>query len=190
LWIPLLAVLPIVGILLSVPVALRFWNGEAGLNTPYRYRFSRPSPGSITQALGKEIAFYQERISRTPENGLDRASLASTYLKMARATGDTSWYLLAEQSAQQSLVKLPFQNDGAVLALAQVAQARHDFAEAIRLAKQVSGKDDALSLMVTAKLAMGKVEEASVAADALANRIPTLGPPDITSSSKGSSGEG
>jgi len=176
LWIPLLAVLPIVGILLSVPVALRFWNGEAGLNTPYRYRFSRPSPGSITQALGKEITFYQERISRTPENGLDRASLASTYLKMARATGDTSWYLLAEQSAQQSLVKLPFQNDGAVLALAQVAQARHDFAEAIRLAKQVSGKDDALSLMVTAKLAMGKVEEASVAADALANRIPTLGP--------------
>jgi len=174
-WLPLLVALPVVGILLSVPVGLRFLNGEVGLDTPYRYRFSRPPSGTTTLALGKEMAFYQERIRQNPEDGLDRASLAGTYLKKARATGDASWYLLAEQTAQQSLAKLPFHNDGAVLALAQVAQARHDFAEAIRLAQKASGKEDALSIMVTAKLATGKVEEASVAADILVNLTPTLG---------------
>lgn len=170
-WVELL----VIGILLSVPAGLILLKVEAGRETPYHYRFSRSAQGTITLALGKEMAFYQERIRRHPEDGLDRASLASAYLKMARATGDVSWYLLAEQSAQQSLAKLPFHNDGAVLALARVAQARHDFAEAIRLAEQVSGKEDALSLMVTAKLAMGKVDEASVAADALVNRYPALG---------------
>jgi tetratricopeptide (TPR) repeat protein len=174
-WLPLLVALPVVGILLSVPIGLRFLNGEVGLDTPYRYQFSRPPSGSTTLALGKEMAFYQERIRQNPEDGLDRASLAGTYLKKARATGDASWYLLAEQTAQQSLAKLPFHNDGAILALAQVAQARHDFAEAIRLAEKASGKEDALSIMVTAKLATGKVEEASVAADSLVNLTPTLG---------------
>lgn len=171
----LLVALPIAGILLSIPVGLRFLNGQSGLGTSYRYRFSRPAPGSVTQALGREMTFYQERIRQSPEDGLNRALLASTYLKMARATGDASWYLQAEQAAQQSLVKLSFHNDGAILVLARVAQARHDFAEAIRLAQQVSGKEDALSVMVTAKLAMGKVEEASVAADALVNSSPTVG---------------
>jgi tetratricopeptide (TPR) repeat protein len=170
-WVGLL----VIGILFSVPAGLFLLKVETGRETPYRYRFSRSAQGTVTLALGKEIAFYQERIRRSPEDGLDRASLASTYLKMARATGDVSWYLLAEQSAQQSLAKLPFHNDGAVLALARVAQARHDFAEAIRLAEQVPGKEEALSVMVTAKLAMGKVDEASVAADALVNRYPALG---------------
>jgi tetratricopeptide (TPR) repeat protein len=173
-WVSLLVTLPVVGIL-SVPLGLHLLNREAGLDSPYRYRFSRSAQGTIALALEKEMAFYQERIRTHPDDGLDRASLASTYLKMARATGDASWYLLAEQAAQQSLANLPFHNDGAVLALARVAQARHDFAEAIRLAEQVSGKEDALSVIVTAKLAMGKVDEARVAADALVKRYPTLG---------------
>ena len=174
-WLPFLVALPIVSIVLSIPVGLRLLNGESGLDTAYRYRFSRPAPGSVTQALGREMTFYQERIRRAPEDGLNRAILASTYLKMARATGDASWYLQAEQAAQQSLIKIPFHNDGAVLVLARVAQARHDFAEAIRLAQQVSGKEEALSVMVTANLARGKVQEASVAADALVKTTPTVG---------------
>lgn len=151
------------------------------LEAPYRYPFSRSLPGTTnpTGSLQKEIAFYQERVSQAPQSGLNQASLARAYLKMARATEEGSWYLLAEQAAQRSLANLPFNNHGAVLVLARVAQARHDFSEAIDLAKQVlksqPGDEDALALMVTANLATGKLQEAQQAADTLVERIPTLG---------------
>lgn len=177
--IPLWVALPIVGILLAVPLSLRFWNESAGLDTIYRYRFEKSSSGSVTNNLGKEINFYQERINQNPNDGLDRASLAKTYLKMARATGDANWYLLAEQTAKRSLLHLPFDNHGAILALARVAEARHDFAQAIDLAQQVlqnqPGNEDALSLLVTANLATGKVDQAKQAANTLVNQIPTIG---------------
>ncbi|HBB35036.1 MAG TPA: hypothetical protein DC064_25435 [Cyanobacteria bacterium UBA9273] len=168
--------LPIIVILLAV---LRFWGGNAGLDSTYRYRFEQSLSGNVTHTLNQEIKFYQERISHNPEGGLDRASLAKAYLKMARATGDANWYLLAEQTAKRSLVQLPFSNSGATLALARVAEARHDFTEAIDLATQVLqeklGNEDALSILVTSNLAMGKVDEASKAADTLVNQIPSIG---------------
>lgn len=151
------------------------------LEAPYRYPFSRSLPGTTnpTGSLQKEIAFYQERVSQAPQSGLNQASLATAYLKMARATEEGSWYLLAEQAAQRSLANLSFNNNGAVLVLARVAQARHDFSEAIRLAKQVlksqPGDEDALAVMVTANVATGKLQEAQQAADTLVKRIPTLG---------------
>lgn len=187
LWVLLLIGVPIASILLlTIRPSLRFWTGigkqeSALLEAPYRYPFPQSLPGTAnpTSALQREIAFYQERIRQDPEGGLNLALLASAYLKMARATEEGSWYLLAEQSARRSLANLPFDNNGAVLVLARVAQARHDFSEAIRLAEEVlrsdSGNEDALALMVTAKLAMGKVAEASWAAEALVKRIPTLG---------------
>ncbi len=177
-WKMLLIALPATGLLLmAIPVGLGLWTENFGpeFSTLYRYRLQRPTPGSVTLDLEREIAFYQERIRQDPETGLNRAFLSQAYLKMARATGETSWYLLAEQTAQQSLAKLPFENDGAILALARVATARHDFAQAIRLAKQVQEKEDALPVLVTAYLAIGQVKEASQAANALVDRVPSLG---------------
>ena len=161
-------------LLLAVPFALRLRaDGADGLK-PYRYRFERASRGSITRALESEIAFYQGRIRRDPDGGLDLASLGRAYLKMARATGDLSWYLLAEQAARRSLGNLPFHNDSAVLVLAKVAEARHDFDEAIRLATQAGGTNDALAVFVSTHLAMGRVDEAARAAEALVERSPGL----------------
>ncbi len=178
-WKRIGAVLPVVGILIAVPVGLHFWNGNTGLDSAYRYRYQLSSTGNVTQALNQEIRFYQERISRNPEAGLDRAALAKAYLKMARASGDASWYLLAEQTARASLVHLPFSNHGAILALARVAEARHDFKEAIALAegvlKEEPGNEDAQSILVTSNLALGKVDRASLVADAIANRVPSVG---------------
>lgn len=167
------------------PVALalmlgvvRLWIGPAGGQTnfveAYRYRFERSPRGAVRQGLESEIAFYQERLSRDPASGLNLAALAGTYLKMARATGDLTWLLLAEQTAQRSLASLPFQNSGALLVLARVVEARHDFAEAIRLAKQ-SGGIDGLAIEITSTLAVGKVGDASQAADRLVRTQPGLG---------------
>jgi tetratricopeptide (TPR) repeat protein len=126
------------------------------------------------QTLEGEISFYQGRVQQRPTDGLDRAALAGAYLKMARVTGAANWYLLAEQAARQSLINLPYGNDGAVMVLAEIAQAQHKFAEAVRLAEQVTDVKS-LSVIVTANLAMGQIQAATVAADKLVAFTPSLG---------------
>lgn len=186
-WVLFLLGVPLASILLfTMSPSWRFLSEDllkqesAKLEAPYRYRFDKSLPGTANPigSLQREIAFYQERIRQDPEGGLERASLATAYLKMARATEEGSWYLLAEQAAQRSLANLPFENNGAVLILARVAQARHDFSETTRLAKEIlrsqPGNEDALAVLVTVNLAMGKVKEAQQAATTLVEQIPTL----------------
>ena len=183
LWWLLLIGLPIITIgAASLPPNLRFWQGSlshqmpAGLDPAYRYHFPETLKGALSpkQALQQEIAFYQKKIGLSPQSSLDRSSLAVAYLKMARATGAGSWYLMAEQAAERSLAELPFNNNTAVIVLARVAEARHDFTTGLRLAGEASG-EDAIAIKVTSNLALGKVDEANKAAEALVNRIPTLG---------------
>ena len=173
----LMAVLVLVVVLVTLlPVlqALRSHRGVSAAMDAYRYRFERAERGSVRRGLEREIAFHQERLRRDPNSGLELAALGRAYLKMARATGDLSWYLLAEQAAQRSLASLPFHNNGAVLVLARVAEARHDFVSAIGLAARAAGEEDALSIFVSANLARGRADEAARAADLLVQRSPSL----------------
>lgn len=148
---------------------------EAGhAASPYRYRFERPPLGTITTLLRAEIAFYEARIARDPDAALDRSGLANAYLKEARTTGDLRWYLLAEQEARASLASLNVDNDGALLALARVAEARHDFSEAMRLARAAGPSEQALPIIVTSSLARGDVPAASRAVTALMAVDPSL----------------
>lgn len=171
----------VVGIVITLATVMAFVSlarprDHLGVSTgDFPYRFERPARGTITKALEREIAFYRQRIGRHPGDGLDLAALAGTYLKMARATGDLSWYLLAEQAAQRSLANLRFHNDGAFLILARVAEARHDFHQAIRLAQQVGAREDATSIVITTNLATGRADVARTAAEALVEQSPSLG---------------
>ena len=143
-------------------------------NSEWKYRFQRPVVGSITKNIQQEIAFHQRIIQQQPTAGLARAALAQNYLKMARATGESSWYLLAQQTAQQSLVQLPFDNYGATIVLAKVAAAKHDFAGSLGLLKQLPPQAEALSLLTTNYLALGDATTARQKADTLVQRMPTL----------------
>ncbi|BAY07659.1 tetratricopeptide repeat protein [Calothrix sp. NIES-2098] len=164
---------------LLVPIFPFLHFPSAKLAAPYGYPFSPSLPGTDDRRanLEAEITFYQEKVRQNPQSGLNLASLAQSYLKMAKATGESNWYLLAEQAAKRSLSNLPFNNHSAAIVLARVAQARHDFTEAIRLSQQVlklqPRNDNALAILVTSNLAMGKLSEAKIAADALVNKIPT-----------------
>ena len=184
-WWWLLILVPIVGIgVVNLPPHLRLISdifaekSPRNLDAKYRYHFSevlRNNP-SQKEALQQEIAFYQKRLAVDSRSGLNRAALAGVYLKMARATGEGGWFLLAEQAANRSIADLPFDNNGALLVLARIAEARHDFPTALRFAKQVGfDNEDAIALTVTSHLAMGKVSEANAAAEALVNRLPNLG---------------
>ncbi|WP_310419137.1 hypothetical protein [Chamaesiphon sp. OTE_8_metabat_110] len=143
-------------------------------NPAWKYPFQRPVVGSITKNLQQEIAFNQRIIQQQPTAGLERAALAQNYLKMARATGESSWYLLAQQTAQQSLAQLPFDNDGAILVLAKLAAAKHDFTQSLVLLKQLPPKTESLSLLTTNYLAVGDTTAAQQSADTAVRRLPTL----------------
>ena len=145
-----------------------------GPASPYRYHFSRPPQGAITSLLHDEIAFYQGRIARTPQSGLDRAGLAAAYLKMARVSGALGWYLLAEDTARESLANLPVSNAPATLVLARVAEARHDFTTAIRLAQAAGPSEESLPIVVTSNLARGDVPVAAQAVMELVAADPSL----------------
>jgi tetratricopeptide (TPR) repeat protein len=141
---------------------------------PWKYGFQRPAVGSITQDIQKEIAFHQQRIQQQPQGGLERSALAAAYFKMGRATGDSSWYLLAQQTANKSLELLSINNNGAVLVLAKVAAAKHDFTTAQSLLKKLPPQSEALSLSATIDLALGNVTTARQTADMLVNKMPTM----------------
>ncbi len=151
------------------------------LQPPYSYPFASSLPGTNDRrsSLQREIAFYQTRVSQDPQSGMNPAALARVYLKMAKATGESSWYLLAEQSATRSLANLAFNNHNAILTLARIAQARHDFPEAMRLSQQVlktqRGSEDAQAIMVTSHLAMGQLTVANQEITALASQNPNQG---------------
>ena len=165
-----------VGLILIVTTIYQFKSSNSGL---YNYPFTPPANTDITGQLEQELAFYKKRIRQTPDDGLNQAALASTYLKLARATGDANWYLFAEQAAQQSLQNLPFNNPEAKIVQAKIAEASHDFDRAILLANQVLTthpySEPAQSILVTAHLGKGNLTEAKAIANTLAQQIPTLG---------------
>lgn len=154
----------------------RFLRPQATL-FPYPYNIA--SSDEALQKLEQDIAFYQERVNLSPDDGLELASLAAAYLTKARVSGWANWYLLSEQAAKRSLANLPFFNHGAVLVLAEIAEARHDFREAVRLANQVldyqPGNEAAHAILITANLAQGNSAEAQGRIDDLIKRIPGAG---------------
>jgi tetratricopeptide (TPR) repeat protein len=145
----------------------------------YSLPLNLPGTTDRRQLLQKEIAFYQTKVQQDPQSGLNLAALAGAYWKTGKATGEVSWYLLAEQTAQKSVKALPFRNDGAPLILAQVAQARHDFANAKAIAQSVlktnPSNDEAKSILVTCALATGDLTTAQAQVKPLADRMPNLG---------------
>jgi tetratricopeptide (TPR) repeat protein len=160
-----------------------FWRQwSAASNTgPYRYPFSTQLPGNTKPVLGlqEEIAFYQRRVQIDPKSGLNLASLAQAYYKMGKAVGQGHWYLLAEQSAQRSLATLPFDNSGAILVLARVREAEHQFQSALQLAgdvlKQQPDDPEALAIVVTCHLATGNYQQAEAEAQKITNQHRGIG---------------
>jgi tetratricopeptide (TPR) repeat protein len=135
------------------------------------YRFALPSKPDSDD----DLVFFQERVARAPE-GLDLAALSRACLKKARRTGHGRWIDDAEAAARRSLEALPVSNPGAILALAQAAQMKHDFPGSIALCDRVlrerPNDRPALALKATAQLGFGDIPGALRSADALVDRAP------------------
>ncbi len=178
-WIPWagVAILLFGGTAIALNPNINFpWNSELAASNPYRYPFlaQRSANSKPVLMLQQEIAFYQERVQIDPQSGLNLTSLAQAYLKMGKALGVGSWYLMAEQAAQRSLASLPFNNSGAILVLAKVREAQHQFQDALALADQVLEEkpDDSgsLAIVVTCHLAMGQYQRAETEAEKIVSQ--------------------
>jgi tetratricopeptide (TPR) repeat protein len=142
-----------------------------------RYRHPIARAGQDAPAadgdLAGDIAALAARTATPVGSPMDFAALADLYLRRAKLTGDRKDYDASEAAAKRSLELMSTQN-GAVLVLAGLASARHDFRRAVELARQHNqGRSTgALMALATAHLALGEHAEASAAAEGLVTALP------------------
>ncbi len=122
-----------------------------------------------------EVAFWSSRVARDPDDHISATKLGYACLTEARRTGDFRWYGEAEAALTEALKRSPG-HPTALLGLANARAARHRFAEAIELARQVSvghpDDPDAYAIVGDAYLGMGKLAEAAAAYQEVAKRAP------------------
>lgn len=120
--------------------------------------------GTSTDRL---IEFHQRRVTRDPEDVLAYNRLGAAYLQKARESGDVAYYDLAEKALRQSLTLAAAgpTATAATTSLALVHLARHQFPEALVLARQAVALagDDSMPYAVLgdANLELGDTDEAA-----------------------------
>src|SRR5450432_272619 len=101
-----------------------------------RYRFGGVASNNVRKDLDDAIVAGVARSAQ--RDPLEMTELANLYFARAELDGDRRDFDAAEQLARQSLAILPAPN-GAAITLAKLANARHDFREAIELAHHYQG---------------------------------------------------
>ncbi|HET7501247.1 MAG TPA: hypothetical protein VFK02_09605 [Kofleriaceae bacterium] len=130
----------------------------------FRYRYPATAPAAAPDTAAT-IAALEDRV-RAMASPFDLAELAELHLRKAQQDGDPADYQAAEAMARRSLELLPSPNP-AVLTLARLAEARHEFRDAIELARRYKGRSaGAQIVLATAHLALGELPAAAEAADA------------------------
>jgi tetratricopeptide (TPR) repeat protein len=117
-------------------------------------------------------------LRRLPGDWQTWAQLSLAYLEESRITADPTWYAKAQDAAGQSLAVKPNGNLAALVAQGALANARHDFATAQRLASTVVTQDpynaDAYSVLVDAETQLGHPAAATDAVQHLLDLRPGL----------------
>lgn len=125
------------------------------------------SPGLLAGGdLDASITALQAHLRVQPRDFGGWATLGLAYVEQARTKGDPSRYPQAEQALKRSLSLRP-DNDQALAGRAALAAARHDFANALKLAdgalKQNPYNERALCSRVDALVELGRYDDADAA---------------------------
>ena len=89
----------------------------------------------------RNIVFYEQRAARDTLGASDRSQLAMLYMDRARSTGAFADYQRAETLARRSLALRTDHNSQTFSLLAAALLARHDFSDALSVAKQADSLD-------------------------------------------------
>ncbi|MEH0469232.1 tetratricopeptide repeat protein [Streptomyces hayashii] len=134
------------------------------------------SPGLLAGGdLDASITALQAHLRSQPADFGGWATLGLAYVEQARTKGDPSRYPQAEQALKRSLSLRP-DNDQALAGRAALAAARHDFANALKLAdgalKQNPYNERALCSRVDALVELGRYADAEAAVQIADQRRP------------------
>ena len=143
-------------------------------------RYSTLPPGVRSTPTDGVVRFFQWRVSLDPYSYFDYDRLGTAYMQKARETGDITYYQLAEQALEKSLLLESTHPEAASATahLADVYFAEHRFTDAIRWArKALSFKTGDVSEYATigdCLMNLGDYEGARVA---YANLMPAISKP-------------
>jgi len=116
--------------------------GGLTLARPHRVA-ATPSaaPRSESEIRSLDIDFYERRIAEDTLSAADRSRLAGLYLQRARETGSYPDYERAAVLARASLDLRESHNSATFVLLTSALLAKHDFAEALGVARQLYATD-------------------------------------------------
>jgi tetratricopeptide (TPR) repeat protein len=123
------------------------------------------------------IARAQQRLREVPGDYLTWAGLGTAYLEKARATGDASFYPLAEGALRESLRRREG-NATALIGLGALANARHDFGTARDFARRAIAENsysaEAQGVLTDAETQLGHRKAATAAVQRMLDLRPGL----------------
>ncbi len=150
-------------------------NAVSGQVLRYPYQIQSSSQAEDIERAEK---LYKKKLREEPQSALIRSLLAAVYSQKAHFTGEMKFFDQAEALAKKSLKLLPHSNTMASLVLSSVAEARHDFPTAIKVAGEIHKNNStnfgAVSILITAHLGFGKNEQAALYANQYASAKPTI----------------
>lgn len=135
------------------------------------YKFDGPQP--VGHDLATTIKGLEKRVADKTASAFDLGDLAEDYVKRALIAGDPDDFKRARGLVDESLRQLPTGN-GAILIRAKIANAHHEFREAITIAEEFLKQrpsEGAEMILATAYLALGELPAANAAVEsAVANK--------------------
>jgi tetratricopeptide (TPR) repeat protein len=157
-------------ILSALAIAVGVAAGIFGL-----WRLSQPQPTIATQRLqaaasqravdktDQLIWDYQQRVRENPDDVQSYAVLGAAYLQKVRDTGDPSYYAKAQAVFDEALKREP-QNVEALIGAGTLANARHQFAEALKIGEQARAMNPKVpriyGVIADAQIELGMYDEA------------------------------
>ncbi|WP_331768235.1 tetratricopeptide repeat protein [Embleya sp. NBC_00896] len=160
-------------LLIAVPAAVHSPGADRGS--------SRPPVGAGAAASADPIEVAQARLREVPDDARALADLGGAYVERARVGGDASLYARARQALDRALAlsgpgtptRVP-----ALVALAALANARHDFATGRDLAEQAIAADPyyapAFGALADAATQLGDAEGATRAIQRMLDLRPSV----------------
>jgi tetratricopeptide (TPR) repeat protein len=128
--------------------------------------------------LEATIAGLQQHLIDAPDDADSFASLGLAYVQQARVTADPSFYPKAEGVLHRSIGLQPRGNEGALVGLAALAAARHDFDAALRFGMRAERVDpydaNVYGVIGDAQVELGHYEAAFSTFQTMVDTKPTL----------------
>jgi tetratricopeptide (TPR) repeat protein len=143
-------------------------------------RYSTLPPSLRATPTDGVVKFFQWRVSLDPTSYFDYDRLGTAYMQKARETGEITYYQLAEQALEKSLLLESTHPEAASATahLADVYFAEHRFSDAIRWARQaLSFKTGDVSEYATIGDCMMNLGDYDGARVAFANLMPSISRP-------------